>query len=147
MAGVVDLTLRDDDHSFDPLGSFAVPLEHRSPLFQPSSIESKRFKSVPPVLFHVCRHHSPVYDSNKFKFLKCQLKISIHFSWNERIVRRTFASITGRSLVLVYRGVHLRVCWNIGAFFECSETSTDRQLTGGPADVANRLGSAPWNGY
>ena len=79
--------------------------------------------------------------------LKISAQVSIHFSWNERIVYRTLTSIAGRRLVFVYRRVHLRVCWNIGVLFECSKTSTDRQFTGRLADVANRLGSAPWHGY
>ena len=68
MTGVVDLTLCNDDHSFDPVDPLAVPLEHRSPLFQSNSIESKRFESVSPVLFHVCRHHPPVYGSTEIEF-------------------------------------------------------------------------------
>jgi hypothetical protein len=68
MTGVADVTLCDDDHSFDPVDSFVVPLEHWSSLFQPNSIESERLDSVPPVLFHVRRHHPPVYGSTEIEF-------------------------------------------------------------------------------
>ena len=84
MTGVVDLTLCNDDHSFDPVDPLAVPLEHRSPLFQSNSIESKRFESVSPVLFHVCRHHPPVYGSTEIEFK------NVSSSFNSFQLERTY---------------------------------------------------------